>query len=96
VDAWEEEQGLSEDLIGRNSGQRSDGCGHVTRSGGGCDLRSDESEFLRKTNTNEGREWMQRQIMRLLTPFIGRRREGIRYSGGETVDDEWSYSMLPF
>jgi hypothetical protein len=31
--------------------------------------------------------------MRLLTPFIDWRREGRRYRGGETVDDEWCYLM---
>jgi hypothetical protein len=29
-------------------------------------------------------------------PFIGRRREGRRYYGGELVDNKWSSSMLPF
>jgi hypothetical protein len=34
--------------------------------------------------------------MRLPVPFIGQRREGRRYHGGEMVDGEWSYSMLLF
>jgi hypothetical protein len=29
-------------------------------------------------------------------PFIGWRREGRRCRGGETADNEWSFSMLPF
>jgi hypothetical protein len=53
-----EEEGLSEDLTGRSSGQRSDGCGRTVRSGGGDDLSSDESEFLHKRNSRKGREWM--------------------------------------
>jgi hypothetical protein len=68
----------------------------VARSGGGSDLSSSESEFLHKTNSKEGREWMRQWIMRLPTYFIGQRREGKRYRGGETVDGEWSSSMLPF
>jgi hypothetical protein len=39
---------------------------------------------------------MQWQTMILSVPFIGRKRERRRYHGGETTDDEWSYSMLPF
>jgi hypothetical protein len=34
--------------------------------------------------------------MRLLASFIGWRREGRWYCEGETVDGEWSYSMLSF
>jgi hypothetical protein len=34
--------------------------------------------------------------MRLSMPFIGQRREGRWYREGETVDGEWSYSMLLF
>jgi hypothetical protein len=34
--------------------------------------------------------------MSLPVSFIGRRREGRRYHGEETVDVEWSYSMLLF
>jgi hypothetical protein len=55
----------------------------AARSDGGSDLSSSESEFLHKRNSKSGGEWMQRQIVRLPTPFIGRRREG-------------SSSMLPF
>jgi hypothetical protein len=66
------------------------------RSASGGDLSSDEIEFLRKRNPKKGGEWIRRQIMMLLVPFIGRKREGRRYRGRETVDDEWSYSILPF
>jgi hypothetical protein len=52
-----EEDGLSEYLTGRILGQRSDGYGRVTRSGGGGDLRSDE--FLRKRNPKEDEKWME-------------------------------------
>jgi hypothetical protein len=60
----------------------------VARGGGAIDavgrwgvvaavtLSSGESEFLRKRNPKKCEEWMWRQIMRLMTPFIGRRREG--------------------
>jgi hypothetical protein len=33
--------------------------------------------------------------MRLSMLFIWRRREGIQYHRGETVDGEWNSSMLP-
>jgi hypothetical protein len=42
------------------------------------------------------REWMWWRIMRLPMPFIEQRREERWYREGETVDDEWNYSMLPF
>jgi hypothetical protein len=34
--------------------------------------------------------------MRLPFPSIGRRRVGRWCRGGETINDKWSYSMLPF
>jgi hypothetical protein len=34
--------------------------------------------------------------MILLMLFIGRRKEGRQYRGGETVNGKWSYLMLPF
>jgi hypothetical protein len=91
-----EEEGLFGDLTGRSSGRRSDGCDRAMMSGSGDDLSSGESELLHKRNQKEGGEWMWWWIMRLPTPFIGRRREGRWYRGGETVDSEWSYSMLSF
>jgi hypothetical protein len=91
-----EEEGLFENLTGRSSGRQSDECGRAVRCGSGVDLSSDESGFLRKRNQKEVREWMRCRIMRLPTPFTGRRREGRRCRGVETIDDEWSYSMLPF
>jgi hypothetical protein len=75
VYAWEEEW-LSENLTNYSSGRRSDECGRVARSGGGSNLSSGESEFLRKRNSKEGGEWMQWQIMSFPVTFIGRRREG--------------------
>jgi hypothetical protein len=69
-----EEEGLSGDLTGCSSGWRSDGCGRAVRSGGSGDLSSGESEFWRKRNPKEGREWMRRRIVRLPTPFIMWRR----------------------
>jgi hypothetical protein len=71
-----EEEGLSENLTNYSSGRRSDECGRVARSGGGSNLSSGESEFLRKRNSKEGGEWMQWQIMSFPVTFIGRRREG--------------------
>jgi hypothetical protein len=68
----------------------------VVRSGSGNDLSSGENEFLHKRNPKKGGEWMWWRIMRLTTTFIWQRREGIRYRGGEMVNGEWSYSMLPF
>jgi hypothetical protein len=53
-----EENGFSGDLTGRSSRQQSDGCARAVRSGSGGNLSSDESEFLRKRNLKEGREWM--------------------------------------
>jgi hypothetical protein len=75
-----EEEELFEDLTGHSSERRSDRYGRAARSGSGGDLSSDESEFLH-------REWMRRRVMKLSTSFIGR-REGIWYSGGETVNGE--------
>jgi hypothetical protein len=69
----EEEEGLSEDLTGHSSGRWSDGCGRAVRSGSDNDLSSDESEFLHKRNSKEDREWMRQRVMKLSTPFIGRR-----------------------
>jgi hypothetical protein len=91
-----EEEGLSENLTNYSSGRRSDECARVVRSGGGSNLSSGESEFLRKRNSKEGGEWMEWQIMRLPVTFIGRRREGRRYRGGEMVHDECSSSMVLF
>jgi hypothetical protein len=54
-----------------------------------------QSEFLCKRNLKEDGEWMQRRIMRFSMLFIWRRREGIQYHRGETVDGEWNSSMLP-
>jgi hypothetical protein len=53
-----EEEGLFGHLTGHRSEQRSDRCGQVARSGGSGNLSFDESEFLRKRNPKEGREWM--------------------------------------
>jgi hypothetical protein len=83
-----EEERLSGDLTSCSSGRRSDGCGRAARSGGSGDLSSDESEFLCKRNLKEGGEWMRRQIVRLTTPFIGRRREGRWCHGGEMASGE--------
>jgi hypothetical protein len=91
-----EEERLSEDLISRSLGRRSDGCGRAVRSGSSGDLSSGESEFLCKRNSKEDGEWMWRWIMMLPTPFTGRRREGRQYCGGKIVNGEWSYSMLLF
>jgi hypothetical protein len=90
-----EEEGLFGDLTGRSSGRWSDECG-LAVSGSSGDFRSGKSEFLCKRNPKEDDEWMRRWIMRLRTPFIGQSREGRRYCGGEIVDFECSYSMLPF
>jgi hypothetical protein len=79
------DEGLFEDLTGHSSRRRSDGCGQAARSGGSDDLSSGESEFLCKRNLKKCGEWMRWQLMRLLTPFIGRRREGRQYREGETV-----------
>jgi hypothetical protein len=91
-----EEEGLFRDLTGHSLGLWSDGCDLAVRSGSSDDLSSGESEFLSKRNPKEDREWMRRWIMRLPKPFIGWRREGRRYRGEETIDDECNYSMLPF
>jgi hypothetical protein len=91
-----EKKGLFRDLTGRSLGRWSDGCGLAMRSGSNGDLSFGESELLRKRTPKEDREWMRRRIMRLPTPFIGRMREGRQYRGGETVDGDCSYSMLPF
>jgi hypothetical protein len=91
-----EEEGLSGDLTIRSSGWQSDRCGWTTRSGGSSDLSFDKSEFSHKRNQKECGKWMRRRIVRLMTPFIGWRREGRWCRGGETVDGEWSSSMLPF
>jgi hypothetical protein len=69
-----EEEGFFGDLIGRTSRRHSDGCGRTTRSGGGGNMSSGESEFLRKRNLKEGRELMWRRIVRLSTPGNGRWR----------------------
>jgi hypothetical protein len=53
-----EEEGLLRDLTIHSSGQWSDRCGRVARSGSGDDMSSDEGEFLRKRNPKEGRELM--------------------------------------
>jgi hypothetical protein len=90
-----EEEGISENLTGRNSRWRSDECGRAVRSGRGSNLSSGASEFSRKRNLKEGEEWMRWWIMRLPTPFIWW-RDKKWYRGGEMVDGEWSYSMLPF
>jgi hypothetical protein len=82
-----EEEELFEDLTSHSSERRSDRYGRAARSGSGGDLSSDESEFLHKRNSKEDREWMRRRVMKLSTSFIGR-REGIWYSGGETVNGE--------
>jgi hypothetical protein len=66
------------------------------RLGGGGDLSSGESEFLHKRYPKEGGEWMWRQIVRLLVPFIGRRREGRWCRGGVMTNCEWSSLMLHF
>jgi hypothetical protein len=66
-----EEEGLFGHLTGHRSEQRSDRCGQVARSGGSGNLSFDESEFLRKRNPKEGREWMMWLIVRLPVPFIG-------------------------
>jgi hypothetical protein len=91
-----EEEGLSGNLTSRSSGRQSDGCDRAARSGNDNDLSSGENEFWHKRNPKEGGEWMRQRIMRLLTPFIWQRREGKQYCGGETVDGEWSYSILSF
>jgi hypothetical protein len=92
-----EKEGLSGDLNSRSSGWQSDGRGRTTRrSGSDGDLSSGESELLRKRNPKEVGELIRRWIMRLSMPFIGQRREGRWYREGETVDGEWSYSMLLF
>jgi hypothetical protein len=88
-----EKEGLSRDLTGRSSGRQSDGCDRAV-SGSSNSLSSNESKFLCKRNPKECGEWMWRWIMRLPIPFIGRRREGRWYHGGESVDGEWSYSMF--
>jgi hypothetical protein len=75
----EEEEGLSGDLTGRSSGWQSDGCNQMARSGGGDDLSSGETKFLRKRNSKECGEWMRRRIRMLPMPFY--RAE----EGGETV-----------
>jgi hypothetical protein len=64
-----EEDGLFGDLTSCSSGRQSDDCGWAVRSGSDGDLSSCENESLRKRNSNEGREWMWRRIMRLRTPF---------------------------
>jgi hypothetical protein len=92
----EEEEGLSGDLTSHSLERQSDRCSQAVRSGDSDDLSSDESKFLNKRNLKKGREWMRRWIIRLLAPFIWRRMEGRRHRGEETVDDEWSYSMLLF
>jgi hypothetical protein len=83
-----EEERLSKDLTGHSSGRQSDGCGRVVRSGDNDNLSCGESKFLRKRNPKKSKEWMRRQIMRLPSPFMGRRREGRWYSGGEMIDSE--------
>jgi hypothetical protein len=88
----EEEEGLSGDLTGHSLGRWSNGCGRAVRSGGG----GGEREFLHKRNLKEDREWMWCQIVKLLMPFIGQRREDRQCHEGETTDSEWSSSMLPF
>jgi hypothetical protein len=90
-----EEEGLSRDITDHSSGWQSDGCGQAVRSGGGSDLSSGENEFLHKRNPKECEKWMWWWIVRLLVPFIGW-REGRRCCGGETIDSEWSFLMLPF
>jgi hypothetical protein len=62
----------------------------------GGDLSSSESEFFCKRTPKEGREWMLSWIVRFPTAFIHRMREGRRRHGGETIDSEWSSSILPF
>jgi hypothetical protein len=52
-----EEEGLSRDLTDRSSRRWSDGCGREVRIGGGGDLSSGESVFLRKRNS-KGRQGM--------------------------------------
>jgi hypothetical protein len=61
-----EEEGLSSDLTGHSSGRRSYRCG----CGDGGDMSSGESEFLHKRNLKEGKEWIQRRIVRLPVTFI--------------------------
>jgi hypothetical protein len=90
-----EQEGFFVDLTSHSSGRWGDGCGWTMRSGGGDDLSSDESEFLCKRNSKKGGVWIQRWIMRLPTPFLGRREERW-YRGGETVNGEWSSLMLLF
>jgi hypothetical protein len=41
------------------------------RSGGGGNVSSGKSEFLRKINLMYIGEWMQQQIVKLAMPFIG-------------------------
>jgi hypothetical protein len=88
----EEEEGLSGDLTDHSLGRWSNGCDRAVRSGGGGGKR----EFLHKRNLKEDREWMWCQIVKLLMPFIGQRREDRQCHEGETTDSEWSSSMLPF
>jgi hypothetical protein len=66
-------------------------CGNLT----GCSSRW-QSDGCSRVARSGSREWMRWRIMRLPTPFIERRREGRRYHGGEMIDDEWSYLILPF
>jgi hypothetical protein len=70
-----------------------DGCDRVTRSANDGDLSSGESEFLRRENQRKVRNGCSG---RLPLPSIGRRRVGRWCRGGETINDKWSYSMLPF
>jgi hypothetical protein len=91
-----EEEGLFGVLNNRSPRRQSNRCCQVARSGSDSDLSSAKSEFMRKRNPNECRKLIWQRIMRLLMPFRGRRREGRRYHGGEMVDGEWRYSMLPF
>jgi hypothetical protein len=83
-----EEEGLSEDLLGHSSEWQSDKCGWVVRSGDDADLSSGENKYLHKRNPKKGEKMMQRWIMRLPLRFIGQRRGGRQYRGGETVDSE--------
>jgi hypothetical protein len=61
----------------------------------GCSSGRQNDESGLEARIGSG-EWMRLRIMRLPMPFIEWRREGRRYCGGETVNDEWSYSMLLF
>jgi hypothetical protein len=76
--------------------RQSDVCGRAVRSGSGGDLRSGKSKFLCKRNPKEDGECMWWWIIRLSTLFVGLRREKRQYCGGETINDEWSYLILPF